>query len=67
MDFSEEDTSCDRLDVRTPASGEEVTAMRCPRCGGKMSGGICEDCGFPATGRARKNRRYKRIKPRKEA
>ena len=23
--------------------------MECPRCGGKMLGGVCEDCGFPIT------------------
>ena len=21
--------------------------MKCPRCGGNMSSGICESCGFP--------------------
>lgn len=23
--------------------------MKCPRCGGDMSSGVCEDCGFPET------------------
>ena len=23
--------------------------MKCPRCGGKMDSGICEECGFPIT------------------
>ena len=23
--------------------------MQCPRCGGDMSSGVCEDCGFPET------------------
>ena len=23
--------------------------MKCPRCGGNMSSGICEECGFPVT------------------
>ena len=23
--------------------------MKCPRCGGDMSGGVCESCGFPVT------------------
>ncbi len=23
--------------------------MKCPRCGGDMSGGVCDNCGFPAT------------------
>lgn len=21
--------------------------MKCPRCGGDMSSGVCEECGFP--------------------
>lgn len=21
----------------------------CPRCGGNMSSGVCDDCGFPVT------------------
>ena len=21
--------------------------MKCPRCGGDMSNGVCEECGFP--------------------
>ena len=25
--------------------------MECPRCGGNMSSGVCEDCGFPETGK----------------
>ncbi len=23
--------------------------MKCPRCGGNMSSGVCERCGFPET------------------
>ena len=23
--------------------------MKCPRCGGDMSSGVCENCGFPVT------------------
>ena len=23
--------------------------MECPRCGGNMSNGVCEDCGFSIT------------------
>lgn len=23
--------------------------MKCPRCGGNMSSGVCEECGFPVT------------------
>lgn len=23
--------------------------MKCPRCGGNMSGGVCNECGFPVT------------------
>ena len=23
--------------------------MKCPRCGGDMSGGVCDNCGFPVT------------------
>ena len=25
--------------------------MKCPRCGGDMSGGVCSSCGFPVTRR----------------
>jgi len=25
--------------------------MKCPRCGGDMSSGVCEECGFPVTAR----------------
>lgn len=25
--------------------------MKCPRCGGDMSSGICKECGFPTIGR----------------
>ena len=23
--------------------------MKCPRCGGDMSSGVCDSCGFPTT------------------
>ncbi len=23
--------------------------MKCPRCGGDMTGGVCDNCGFPVT------------------
>ena len=25
--------------------------MKCPRCGGDMSSGVCDNCGFPVTRR----------------
>ena len=25
-------------------------AAYCPRCGAPMSGGVCDNCGFPVTG-----------------
>lgn len=25
--------------------------MKCPRCGGDMSAGVCKECGFPVTRR----------------
>lgn len=28
--------------------------MTCPRCGTKMEGGICPECGFPVTKYCRK-------------
>ncbi len=28
--------------------------MNCPRCGTKMEGGICPECGFPVTRYCRK-------------
>ena len=28
---------------------KECCVMECPRCGGDMSSGVCEDCGFPET------------------
>ena len=27
--------------------------MKCPRCGGNMSSGVCENCGFPEVGKVR--------------
>ena len=33
--------------------------MKCPRCGGDMSSGICEKCGFPVT--RNRNSGYKLI------
>ena len=30
---------------------EEEPLMKCPRCGGNMSSGVCEARGFPVTGR----------------
>ena len=32
--------------------------MNCPRCGTKMEGGVCPNCGFPVTRfRKKKNRK----------
>ena len=28
---------------------EEMIFMKCPRCGATMSGGVCDNCGFPVT------------------
>ena len=25
--------------------------MKCPRCGGNMSSGVCQECGFPVVSR----------------
>lgn len=27
--------------------------MKCPRCGGNMSSGVCDECGFPVTRRGK--------------
>ena len=31
--------------------------MTCPRCGTKMEGGVCPECGFPVTRYYRKRNR----------
>ena len=30
--------------------------MNCPRCGTKMQGGVCPECGFPVNQIRKKNR-----------
>ena len=35
--------------------------MNCPRCGEPMSGGVCNNCGFPAAKIGKKNGKDKRI------
>ena len=34
--------------------------MTCPRCGTKMEGGVCPECGFPVTRYWRKKGAYRR-------
>jgi len=36
--------------------------MKCPRCGEEMTGGICDNCGFPLT-KMRKKFNIGNIKP----
>ena len=35
--------------------------MNCPRCGEPMSGGVCNNCGFPAAKIGKKNCKNRRI------
>lgn len=35
--------------------------MMCPRCGEPMSGGVCDNCGFPVTKGRKKSRAKKKI------
>lgn len=34
--------------------------MCCPRCGTKMEGGVCPECGFPVTRYCKKRIAYRR-------
>lgn len=36
---------------------ERRSNMTCPRCGTKMEGGVCPECGFPVTKYVRKRNR----------
>lgn len=35
--------------------------MNCPRCGEPMSGGVCDNCGFPAAKFRKKTKQIKKI------
>ncbi len=35
--------------------------MNCPRCGEPMSGGVCNNCGFPATKFRKKHKKVYQV------